>query len=455
MSKVNGSSKPPAPKPTAKADKPKGDAKADKPKGDAKVDKPKGDAKADKPKGDAKADKPKGDAKADKAEGAKQRSSEIAQAAKGDMGALPFDTDGPKERSAETQALLDRTAKSFKPRAQEKLTELADAGVLDAPSKRGEPTLGAQIARFLDRGGDPKLAGDTVELIADAGGGRQCRPNACAAATVEGNWAKSDPSEYFRAATDLATKGETTLKRGKDGKTEVKLHVDEPLWGGKAGSKNKAWIADNKEGSEAVQASVQAALMNHASAGYYDIKGDKFVTRGTFTRWGGSPTEETVGVSTQELSKLQDEIGGAVFGVKLNEQTAIFGSPKVGMRRETIFHRDIDGELDDLRDATAAGNRVSTVIRLPQDAPKDALAAFLLNRNTRDQAQQSAHAVTVTNVTDGEITFLDPEGGPLTVARKMFREWMEDVDMNAIDDGGIGTWGTYSTTRTTTGTRLR
>jgi hypothetical protein len=441
MSKVNGSSKPSAPKPTAKGDKAKGDAKVDKPKADAK------------------ADKPKADAKADKTEGAKQRSSEIAQAAKGNMGALPFDTDGPKGRSAETQALLDRTAKSFKPRAQEKLTQLADAGVLDAPAKRGEPTLGAQIARFLDRGGDPKLAGDTVELIADAGGGRQCRANACAAATVEGNWAKSNPSEYFRAATDLATKGETTLKRGKDGKTEVKLRVDEPLWGGKAGTRNKAWIADNKEGSEAIQASVQAALMNHASAGYYDIKGDKFVTRGGWTKYGGSPTEETVGVSTQELAKLQDEIGGAVFGVKLNERMAVFGSSKVGIRRETIFHRDIDGELDDLRDATAAGNRVSTVIKLPQDAPKDApkdsLAAFLLNRNTRDQAQQSAHAVTVTNVTDGEITFLDPEGGPLTVARKMFREWMEDVDMNAIDDGGIGTWGTYSTTRTTTGTRLR
>jgi hypothetical protein len=442
MSKVNGSSKPSAPKPTAKADKPKGDAKVDKPKGEAKADKPKGDAKADKP-------------KADKAEGAKQRSSEIARAAKGDMGALPFDNDGPKERSDETQALLDRTAKAFKPRAQEKLTELADAGVLDAPSKRGEPTLGAQITRFLDRGGDPKLAGDTVELIADAGGGRQCRPNACAAATVEGNWAKSDPSEYFRAATDLATKGETTLKRGKDGKTEVKLHVDEPLWGGKAGTKNKGWIAEHKEGPEAVQASVQAALMNHASAGYYDIKGDNFVKRGPMTRWGGSPTEETVGVSTEELSKLQDDIGGAVFGVKLTEQTAIFGSPKVGMRRETIFHRDIDGELDDLRDATAVGNRISTVIKLPQDAPKDTLAAFLLNRNTRDQAQPSAHAVTVTNVTEGEVTFLDPQGGPLTVARKMFRAWMEDVDMNAVDDGGIGTWGTYSTTTTTTGVRRR
>ncbi|MEB3327640.1 MAG: hypothetical protein VKQ33_00235 [Candidatus Sericytochromatia bacterium] len=451
MSKVTSASKPSPPK----ADKPKGDNQA------GKAEQPKNDTEQAKA---PKADEAKADAQADRAAGAKQRAEELAQAAKADMGALPFETEAPKGRSAETQALLDRTAKDFPAKAQQQLEALADAGTLDAPAKHGEPTLGVQIARFLDRGGDPQVAADTIEVIANADGGRQCRANTCAAATVEANWAKSNPSEYFRAATDLVTKGETTLKRGKDGNTKVKLEVDEPalslfgLEGGKAGKKNQAWIAEHKQGADAVQASVQAALMNWASSGTYNIKDDSFTKR-TGQGWtkygGGSATEESVGVTTAELSRLQDEIGGAVFGVKLSETTAILGSPKMGMRRETVLHRDVDGELDDLRAATAAGDRVSTLIKLPEAKSKGDMAAFVFGRTGRDEAPQTAHAVTVTGITDGEVTFLDPEGGPITVSRKEFREWMEDVDVNAVDDGGIGGWGTYATTSWTSGTRRR
>ena len=447
--------------------------KAQAPKDKNKADKTAKPGKAETASSPAKeknqADGPKKAAKKDD-EGAKQRSGEIGEAARADMGALPFEKGEAKPRTAETQALLDRTAKVFEGKDQARLEALAEAGTLDAPAKRGEPTLGAQLGRFLDGGGDPKFAADTIQAITEAGAARQCRDNTCAAATVEASWAKDNPSEYFRAATELATKGETTLRRGKNGTKEVKLQVDEPVAGlfsgkGEVKTKNKAWIAKHREGSAAVSATVQTALMNKAGAGAYDIAKDASVTpvtgfgAGLWTKGGGGTARTEAparGVSTDEMAGLQDFIGGAVFGVKVTERMVGYYSPKMGgSGPRTDLHRDVEGELNDMRHALRDGARISTIVKLPEAEPKGQLAALFSRMQGRDAAPVSAHAVTVTGISDGDVTVEDPEGGPLTIALKTFRDWMEDVDVNAVANGGIGNLGTYSTSGTTTGVRRR
>ncbi|MEB3197963.1 MAG: hypothetical protein VKP62_12245 [Candidatus Sericytochromatia bacterium] len=367
----------------------------------------------------------------------------LAKAAKADLGALPFATE--KGRSADTQALLDQTAKALSPKGQKSLEKLAEAGILDKPAKHGEPPLGQQVKRFLDKGGSPQLAEDTLEAIGNAAGLRQARKNTCAAATAEANWAQNQPSEYFRAATDLATKGETTLKRGKNDDRKVKLQVDEAkhnIGGKKEGANdNQKWIKQNKSGEAAVHATVQTALMNHGSEGYYDIKADKHSGKkawGEFNLAGGA---NTTGLSYDGAAKLNKDVTGVELGVKV-DQRVTYSAPKFGGNgSSSTTVRDVDGEMKNMRATTQEGKRFNTVIHVPEAKPTDPEEAAVWQLMGGGQnSPKGAHAVTVTAVDQGKVTFQDPKGGAVTLPEGKFRKLMEAVDMNALGDGGIGGW---------------
>lgn len=171
--------------------------------------------------------------------------------------------------SQATRDFINHVAKpNFAPETMAAVYQLAAEGKLDAINPDGS-NLRDEVSQLMaksDRSGI-NVAQAVLQQISNPDDNvLQAKDNTCAAATAQKTLAETNPAAYFKLATDIITKGSTTLPNGDT----VSLS-----------SPNRTWIdAQGFTDSQKMDAMVQAALMDYAdgSKARFDIASDRSTT---------------------------------------------------------------------------------------------------------------------------------------------------------------------------------
>lgn len=325
-----------------------------------------------------------------------------------------------------TQAFMDANLQKFTPAGQAALKALKAQGKLEMVDP-GWNTLRDNLDAYLKAGGDPAKAEPVLAQLARPEGTIiQAREHACVAATVQLAIARDNPAQYFQMATDLAASGEAKLPNG-----EV-IRVS---------AKNLAWIdAQDLPPAERTNAIFQAALMDYASGGGYDMASD-LVT----TKEAENVTSTMHGLKPAQAQKLNE----ALLQVPTLEGPGFFDRllEKIGYGSTPA-----EAAAESLTDAMAAalegghgGVMVVVSAGLEEIDLPPALKRFLPQEDWR---VPRFHMVLVKGVQDGQVTYVDPTGQTRT-------ESLADFSKRICQDESVyvGAGGTYGSGAGSTGGR--
>lgn len=224
----------------------------------------------------------------------------------------------------------------------------------------------------------------------------------CAAAEAQFEWADANPDEYTRVARELLERGEATIVRNG---REIVLSVD----GGFGDRRNSAWIdAQDFSPMERLNATMQAALMNHASghpeSPGYDLAADR--------SYGGG-AEGNSGVSLRGNWRLGDLAGGEppLMATSIPPDDRNAGSD--GLPAGAI--RSVDSAFRELQTRLAAGQKTTVLVTA---------------------GNGEAHMARVVGLENGLVRVRTAEG-IVQYSEEAFRQMM-DVDTRQVEDGDIG-----------------
>ncbi len=331
-----------------------------------------------------------------------------------------------KASQVKTQAFLDANLTKFTPAGQAALKTLQAQGKLELVDP-GWQNLRDNLDAFLKGGGATAVAETALaQLVNPEGTIAQAREHACVAAAFQLAIARDNPAQYFQMASDLATTGAAKLPNG-----EV-IQVS---------AKNLAWIdAQNLAPNERQNAIFQAALMDYASGGGYDIASDLVTTKDA-----ENTTTTMHGLRPAQARKLNDAVlqvptlEGPGFFARMAQMVG-YGSSQAEAAAESLtdaYAAAQEGGHGGVMVVVSAG---SEEIELPP-----ALRRFLPEADWR---VPRFHMVLVKAIKDGQVTFVDPTGQTRT-------EKLEDFAKRICLDESVyvGAGGSYGTGGGSTGGR--
>ncbi|MEB3196319.1 MAG: hypothetical protein VKP62_03860 [Candidatus Sericytochromatia bacterium] len=274
---------------------------------------------------------------------------------------------------------------------------------------RLSPELQRAVDQFLEEGGNPDHALAALQSIAKPLTNVDQIPgcSSCAAANAQQMWAATDPSGYFKAATELMKNGRTTIQR--DG-GEVDLTVNQ------AGPppSNSDFIAAQRglTPDKQLNYTMQAALMNHgAGRGGYSLARDQRV------EGGGS------GLALREAYRLNRVTGlKTIMGTSVPPEQRNAGDdglPKGAFQAPERAWQSLENSMN-----------------------TNGMASVVINQGS------GGHVVLVKDISGGQVTFRDAtKGSETTLSADQFRSVM-DLDPNNVMDDGVGNytgWGSSAT----------
>jgi hypothetical protein len=330
-----------------------------------------------------------------------------------------------KSSQVKTQAFLDANLAKFTPAGQAALKKLQAEGKLDMVDP-GWNNLRDNLDAYLKGGGDIAAAEAALAQIANPVGTiEQATEHACVAATIQLAIARDNPAQYFQMATALAATGAAKLPNGDT------IQVSE---------KNLAWIdAQGLTGDARTNALFQAALMDYASDGGYDMAEDLVTTKEehmTTVMHGLRPAQ------ARKLNEalLQTPVLDATDMLKRLAAAVLEGGSREGATVDALLaavEEAKKGGHGGVLVVVSAGNEI---IELPPGV-----------RNMlppEDRTVPRYHMVLVKDVKDGQVTFVDPTGQTRT-------ESLEDFARRICTDESVyvGAGGSYGTGASTSGGR--
>lgn len=261
-------------------------------------------------------------------------------------------------------------------------------------------TLLNRLQNFVKHGGHKELESAALEQIASPDKIQQARPDSCAAADMQRNLATEHPTKYLAVVNSLFKFG------------EAKLHGHTL----KISSENMAEIkAMHLKGPALVNAMFQAAAMDVANgkAGY-DFKSDTSI----FKKHGHLEREQ--GLTGDAMKTLDAIVGDAPVVTPKDLHHKIEALQKQGLSEFDAKKQVLESEL---ASALKAGHQG---------------AMFAV----KDNRHHLAHAVIVTKVANGEVTFVDGHQRQHQVPEAAF---MHHLCQNEHDRIGSGiTFGSTS-----------
>lgn len=331
-----------------------------------------------------------------------------------------------KADQVKTEAFLEANLAKFTPAGQAALKTLKAQGRLELVDP-GWQTLRDNLDGFLKGRGDVAVAETALAQLANPEGTiTQAREHACVAATFQLAIARDNPAQYFQMATDLASKGVAKLPGG-----EV-IRVS---------ARDRAWIdAQRLPPGERLNAVFQAALMDFASGGGYDIATD-LVT---------STDEENVTTTMHGLKPAQArKLNDALLQVPILEGPGFFSriAALVGYGSTSA-----EAASESLTDAfTEAGEAGHGGVMVVVSAGSEEIHLPPLLRRVlpeEDWRIPRFHMVLVKGLADGRVTFVDPTGQTRTEKLEGFAKRI------CLDESVyVGAGGSYGTGGSSTGGR--
>lgn len=292
-----------------------------------------------------------------------------------------------KSSQVKTQAFLDANLAKFSPSGQALLKQLAKSGALDMVDP-GWNTLRDNLDTFLKAGGDPAVAETLLAQVARPDDAiAQATNHTCVAATMQAAIARDNPAQYFQLATELADKGSMSLPGGQ----VVTLS-----------ERNRAHIeAQGLVGGAKLDAIFQAALMDFASDGGFDMASDLVTTQEA----GGSSV--LAGLKPAQARKLNEALlqMPVMDPGDLARQVlqAVINGGQIGAITT-------DALLACLAEARKGDHGGVMVVVSAGSLPVE-LPPILRGMLPEDQRRvPKFHMVLVKSVEDGMVSYLDPAG---------------------------------------------
>lgn len=292
-----------------------------------------------------------------------------------------------KSSQVKTQAFLDANLAKFSPAGQALLKQLAKDGKLDMVDP-GWNNLRDNLDGFLKAGGDVATAEAILQQIARPEAAIvQANDHTCVAATMQLAIARDNPAQYFQLAADLATKGAATLPGGQI------IRLSE---------RNQAHIAgQGLAGEQRLDAIVQAALMDFASDGGYDMASDLVTTK---EDWGSSILD---GLKPAQARKLND----ALLQLPIMDPADLAQQLlKAVIGDIAVSAATADALLACLAQAKAKDHGGVMVVVSAGSVPLELPPGLRGMLGPDERRVPKFHMVLVKGVEDGVVTYLDPAG---------------------------------------------
>lgn len=332
-----------------------------------------------------------------------------------------------KASQVRTQAFLDATLPTLSPAGRQALQALAAQGKLEAVDP-GWSNLRDNVDAHLKGGGDRAIVEAVLaQLARPEGTVVQAREHACVAAAFQLGIARDNPAQYFQMATALAAGRPAALPSGE-------AIAVSPA--------NLAWIeAQGLPPAERLNAIFQAALMDYASGGGYDIASDLVTTRDEEAKL----TTTMHGLRPAQARKLND----ALLQVPTLDGPGLFAriAAAVGYG-DSPLEAATESLVTAVAEAVEGGHGGVMVVVAAGHEAIDLPPGLRNQLPPEDRVVPRFHMVLVKGLEDGRVTYVDPAGQTRTEPLEAFAARI------CLDEGVyVGTGGTYGTGASTSGTR--
>ncbi|HEY9721444.1 MAG TPA: hypothetical protein V6D47_05495 [Oscillatoriaceae cyanobacterium] len=316
------------------------------------------------------------------------------------MGALRGDflTSWHATTQQHTATVLDKVKGKLTPAGEAAVKTLQDQGKLN----KGwlHETVTSRLEHFLKHGGHKDLESAALEELASPDKIKQVRPDSCAAADIQRDLATKQPGKYIAVVNQLI--------QGKS----IKLHGHTL----QVSASNLQEIkSQHLKGTQLVDALFQSAAMDAANgkAGY-DFKHDETISN------NHGHIEREKGLSDENVQTLDQIVGAA----------------------PVVTPKEVHHEIEALRKKGVSEHDAKKQVLENQLAKAQAGGQQGVMFAVRGDHAHLAHAVIVTKIENGDVTYVDGHQRQKTVPESEFLHHMCTHEHVRIGSGI--TWGSTS-----------